>query len=96
MNKLNQVIELGDKVKDSVSGFTGIVLAQHNYLHGCKRFSVQPAVEKDGKFPDSVSFDEPQLILIAKKKVPVTKPTAKITGGFKPETRMNKPTGDRS
>ncbi len=54
-------VELGDKVRDKVAGFTGIAVCCHTYLEGCNRISVQPPVDKDGKLPDSCTFDEPQL-----------------------------------
>lgn len=57
-------IQLGDKVKDSVSGFVGIVAAAHNYLNGCTRYTVQPAVGKAGTLPEAATFDEPQLVLV--------------------------------
>lgn len=88
----NKTIEVGDKVKDSVSGFTGIVIAEHTYLHGCTRFSVQPLVSKDGKMPDAISFDEPQLVLVSKKKVARGD---NDTGGPKPEVSLNRPEGRR-
>ena len=61
-------VNLGDLVKDSVSGFKGIVVATHNYLNGCTRVSIQPPVDKDGKLPDALSFDEPQVEVIKPKK----------------------------
>ncbi len=64
------MIELGDKVKDKVSGFTGIAIGVTKWLHGCNRIIVQPVVGKDGKYPDNASFDEPQLEVVSKKKVP--------------------------
>lgn len=73
------MIELGDKVKDKVSGFTGIVIGMTKWLHGCNRMIVQPVVGKDGKLPDSAQFDEPQLEIVSKKKVP--KGNGK-TGGY--------------
>lgn len=64
-------IQLGDKVKDSVTGFTGIAVGVTNWLHGCSRVIVQPeGVTKEGKTYENQSFDEPQLIIIKAKKVP--------------------------
>lgn len=58
---------LGDLVKDTVSGFTGIATARHSYLNGCDRISIQPLVsKKEMKLPDSCTFDEPQLIILKK------------------------------
>ena len=60
--------ELGDLVKDKVSGFKGIAVSRHSYLNGCDRISVQPSIDKTGKHPESVTFDEPQLIVLKKSK----------------------------
>lgn len=63
------MVELGDEVKDMVSGFKGIAVAKHSYLEGCNRISVQPRIDKDGKLPESQSFDEPQLQIVKTSKV---------------------------
>ena len=62
-------VQLGDEVQDTVSGFKGIAIAAHVYLHGCERISVQPKVDKTGKQPDSNTFDEPQLKILKRNKV---------------------------
>lgn len=54
----------GDRVKDVVTGFQGIVTAEHRYLNGCKRLSVQPEELKDGKLADALAFDIEQLTLV--------------------------------
>jgi len=63
------MINLGDEVKDSVSGFKGIAVAKHTYLQGCDRVSVQPSIDKEGKLPEAQTFDEPQLETIKQAKV---------------------------
>ena len=65
----NKRLKLGDEVRDTVTGFRGIAIAKTEYLHGCARIAVQPRVDKDGKVPDSCTFDEPQLELIEKQRV---------------------------
>ena len=55
------MINLGDKVKDSVSNFQGIAVARHSYLQGCDRITIQPPVDKDGRLPESMTFDAPQI-----------------------------------
>lgn len=63
-------INLGDKVKDSVTGFVGIAIGRTVWLHGCNRITVQPeGVNKEGKTFESNSFDEPQLLVVKKAKV---------------------------
>ncbi len=58
-------IDLGDRVKDSISGFEGILTCRLEYLHGCVRVSVQPeTLDKDGKPQEDHVFDEAQVELI--------------------------------
>lgn len=74
-----QKLELGDEVKDRVSGFRGIATCRHSYLNGCDRINVQPkATDKNSSLPDEMSFDEPQLIVVKKG---VVKQGKKDTGG---------------
>ena len=60
-------INLGDKVRDEVSGFEGVAVARIEWLYGCERIVVQPAA-KDGVLPSDSHFDEPQLEIVEKKK----------------------------
>jgi hypothetical protein len=56
-------IELGDRVKDPITGFSGIAVARTTWLHGCDRIVIQPeTLDKDGKTKDNQSFDEPQIV----------------------------------
>lgn len=83
------MINLGDEVKDSVSGFTGIAIGRSEFLNGCARVGVQPKVQKDGTLKDAVWFDEPQLTVLKKNKVKVG---PRNTGGPVPSVpTRNKP-----
>lgn len=67
------MIELGDKVKDTISPFTGIVISEIKYLNGCKRYQVQREKLEAGKII-SEWIDEEQLVVTEKmKKEPVLK-----------------------
>lgn len=58
-------IGLGDRVKDPITGFTGIVMAITTWLHGCVRVVVQPEkLKDDGKPGDDLAFDQSQLELV--------------------------------
>ena len=63
------MVNLGDEVKDKVSGFRGIAVSKHLYLQGCARISVQPKIDKEGKLPECQAFDEPQLEIIKSKMI---------------------------
>jgi hypothetical protein len=54
-------VQLGDRVKDRVTGFKGIVVARSEYLHGCRRVGVQAEKLEEGKPTDAQWFDEPQV-----------------------------------
>lgn len=58
------MIQLGDRVKDAISGVTGIVIGKTDWLYGCRRITVQPETDKDGKPTDAFAIDEPQAVLV--------------------------------
>jgi len=66
-------IELGTKVKDIVSGFTGIAISRTVYLNGCIQYQVQSKLDKGGDIKNC-DIDEEQLVkvgvgIVKKKKV---------------------------
>lgn len=60
------MIELGQKVRDVVTGFEGVATSRVEYLNGCVQYAVAPVVnEKDPqKLPDSVYFDVQRLEVV--------------------------------
>ncbi len=80
-------IELGDRVKDIISGAQGIVYGISDWLFGCRRIIVAPEAIKDGKPAETIYLDEPQLQILEKHVIgatgkPVDSPEkAKPTGG---------------
>jgi hypothetical protein len=74
------MVNLGDEVRDTVTGFSGIAVSCHTYLQGCNRITVQPPVDKDGKNQDTCSFDEPQLEVITPQKIKA-RSGSNLTGG---------------
>lgn len=78
------MVNLGDKVKDNVTGYTGIAIARTTWLHGCDRITVQPdSLDKDGKVQDGFTFDEKQLTVLESSVVKTESktPSLKRTGG---------------
>jgi hypothetical protein len=65
-------VELGSEVKDLVTGFQGVAVARTQFLNGCYRITIQPPLDKEGKVPESETFDEPQLKLLKAGKVSQT------------------------
>jgi len=62
------MINLGDKVKDTITDFEGTVVARIVYLNSCVRYQVQAKGLKDGKIIESEWIDEGQLIVIKEAK----------------------------
>lgn len=59
------MIKLGDKAKDKITGFVGIVGAICKYLNGCTRIGIlSKELDKEGKPMDYIWFDEPQVELV--------------------------------
>lgn len=50
-------IELGTSVRDTLTGFSGIVLARAEYLTGCHQIFVLPESEKPNEIKDGHWFD---------------------------------------
>lgn len=73
--KGDSMIEHGDRVKDKITGMSGIVVGITTWLYGCKRMSVQQETLEKGKPSDLFIFDEPQLTLLKKN---VIKPIKEI------------------
>ena len=60
-------IELGDRVKDKVTGFKGIVTGITSWLNGCRRIGIQPEkLMTTGKPVEAEWFDEQQVLVIKK------------------------------
>ena len=76
------MINLGDKVRDRVSGLEGIVVARTNWLNGCIRFTIQPQELKDGKPVDTSWFDIEDMELVRSNVL--SPKTRNITNGPMP------------
>lgn len=62
--------ELGQELKDIVTGFSGIVMCRSEYFTGCKHYGLaSKALSKEGKVNEWEYFDESRLVLVSKKKV---------------------------
>jgi hypothetical protein len=54
------MITLGQKAKDKITGFEGIIIAHVQYLYGCDQYGITPPA-KDGKVYDTQYFDEGRI-----------------------------------
>ena len=57
-------INLGDRVKHSITGYQGIAVGRTEYLHGCTSVGVKAEALHDGKTIDIHWFDEPALEVV--------------------------------
>ena len=79
MVQIEKKFEHGNKVKDRVTGFEGIITGHSDYMNGCDHYLVQPPVTKEGAFQEAKWFDEADLQLVEEPKVVKTETTR--TGG---------------
>ncbi len=88
-------VELGEKVKDTITGFTGITVGRVEYLYGCEQYQVE-GIDHD-KQPASFWFDTQRLQTITKRKYKAVEETVRRggprdtpTGRSHPETLTKK------
>jgi len=72
--------ELGIKVKDQITGFSGVVTGRAEHITGCNTYGVIPKVGKDGKIIEANWFDENRLEVIDKKILLLEKTSKKDKG----------------
>ena len=57
------MFELGQEVKDSITGFSGVIVCRLEYLDGARRYSIQSKkLDGDGKPLPLYDFDEKILV----------------------------------
>lgn len=72
-------MNLGDTVRDKVTGLEGIATSRCTYLNGCDHIAIQPRA-KDGRIPPAQWVDYPQVEVIESLTVrPEARPVR--TGG---------------
>jgi hypothetical protein len=78
-------IELGDRVRDTISGFSGVAVGRTIWLHGCERLGIAPTeLDKDGKPRPVEWFDIFQVERIAESTI-----TRGTIGGPTPNPTRN-------
>lgn len=78
---------LGDKARDKVTGFTGIVIARTEWLHGCARITIQPQKldPVKGTPVEAHAFDELQCERVAEAVVAPATTEERKKGGPRPD-----------
>ena len=67
MSKIETCDEFGfgDTLKDKVTGFTGICTGFATYMTGCAQLLLTPAVQDDGKYPETTWIDMDRLTKVS-------------------------------
>lgn len=73
-------IQLGDTIRDTITGVQGVVVCISKWLNGCETLTVQKReLDKDGRPHDRLAFDVEQVALVEAE--PRALPGLKRTGG---------------
>ena len=83
-------IQLGDKVKDRVTGFAGIAVGITKYLTGCDQVVVCPPCDKQGGAQEPFSFDITRLEIVKKQAVTLDEEKKEKKGADFSVTRTRK------
>jgi len=75
-------LEFGKEYEDTITGFKGKCTGIVRHQFGCIRALLQPPIDKDGKHPEGIWLDEPQLKDIT--------PKTKKPGGPMPAPKKRK------
>lgn len=68
-------IQLGAKVKDQITGFTGRATSRIEYITGCVQYGVLPEISADGKYPNVEYIDEQRLEVVGHPVAQASRPT---------------------
>lgn len=72
-------VTLGERYRDTVTGYEGVATACCFYLHGCERVTLEQWIASEAQLKE-LTFDAPRLV-----HLPTEKPVkTRRTGGVKP------------
>jgi len=72
--KLRFLDIIGKQATDTVTGFSGTIIAVTEWMNGCTRYGIQPnGMNKDGKIIEADWFDSEQVNIEAPKETIVSK-----------------------
>jgi len=83
--------KLGNRARDKVTGFTGIITGHAKHLYGCDTYGLTPVVDKDGKIQDPSWFDEGRLEILGGGITPADVRSEKNGAGGNPGPIRNNP-----
>lgn len=62
-------IELGQKGKDRITGFTGVCTGRVNYISGCDQALIVPGVNDKGEMQKGEWFDVQRIQVLADEQI---------------------------
>ncbi len=93
------MIKLGNKVRDSLTGFEGIAIGRTEWMYGCTRIGIDPVGLHDGKPIDTQWFDEQRVELVEDAEPAVSKESKaefRLDDGPSPRRMTGGPQADPS
>jgi len=82
------MITLGQKAKDKITGFEGILTARYQYITGCDCYVITSSYKnKEQKGGEAFSYDEGRIQILG-KGIPIKELRAKEDGGPKITTSV--------
>lgn len=60
---------MGLKMRDKITGFTGVVTGYVQYISGCNQMLLAPKANKEGGFVESQWFDEQRMETVEGERV---------------------------
>ncbi len=74
-------LKMQQRVKDTITGFEGVITARTEYLNGCVQYCVKPTkLKENGSMKDAEWFDEQQLEKVRRTPT-MARAEKKATGG---------------
>jgi len=81
VTKKFEVVTLGDRVRDAISGYEGIATGHAAYLYGCSQILICPEhPTKEGGVRESLWFDEQRVALVKRSQAPQLAPHVEAGG----------------
>lgn len=75
-------IKLGNKVRDTISGFSGVAAGRAEYMYGCNQILISPdRTGENGAAIDSQWFDEQRVETVDFRPVAVSEESSATAGG---------------
>lgn len=87
---MSKAIKLGNKVRDTITGFAGILIGRTEWMYGCNRIGIQPEGLHEGKPVDAEWFDEQRVELVEATPVKVSPNSTATSGGPKRDPRIRR------